>query len=272
MVLQRVLEPEVMDTAEEAIDYDAMDHAAVNRMFVTDFLLAAHVAGLAVAEEPAADSRVRQARADAPEPGAHGASAQSLDAPYGLISDESRAGQASRFIDVLDLGTGTAQIPVELCRRASNIRIMAVDLAAEMLQMAKINVELATLRDRIQLDRIDAKGLPYVDGRFDAVISNSIVHHIPEPAAVLAEAVRVVRSGGLIFIRDLLRPDDDATVHRLVATYAAGAIEHQRAMFDASLRAALNLDEIRTLVTAVGFTPESLRATSDRHWTWTARK
>ncbi|HEV2970478.1 MAG TPA: class I SAM-dependent methyltransferase [Pirellulales bacterium] len=259
MALQRVLEPEVMDTAEEAIDYDAMDHAAVNRLFVTDFLFAAQAAGLAVAEVPSAGSRVRQVRADAPEPAARGASAQSLDAPYG-------------FVEVLDLGTGTAQIPVELCRRAPNIRITAVDLAAEMLQMAKINVELAALRDRIQLDRIDAKELPYDDGRFDALISNSIVHHIPEPAAVLAEAVRVVRPGGLIFIRDLLRPDDDATVHRLVATYAAGAIEHQRAMFDASLRAALNLDEIRALIAALGFAPKSVRGTSDRHWTWTARK
>jgi hypothetical protein len=37
-MLQRVLEPEVMDTAEEAIDYDRMDHREVNRRFVDDFL------------------------------------------------------------------------------------------------------------------------------------------------------------------------------------------------------------------------------------------
>ena len=37
-MLPRVLEPEVMDSAEEARDYDAMDHAAVNRVFVADFL------------------------------------------------------------------------------------------------------------------------------------------------------------------------------------------------------------------------------------------
>ena len=39
-VRPRVLEPEVMDTPEEARDYDAMDHAAVNRVFVADFLTA----------------------------------------------------------------------------------------------------------------------------------------------------------------------------------------------------------------------------------------
>ena len=37
-MLQGVLEPEVMDTAEEARDYDSMDHSEVNRRFVADFL------------------------------------------------------------------------------------------------------------------------------------------------------------------------------------------------------------------------------------------
>ena len=37
-MLPRVLEPEVMDSAEEAHDYDAMDHGTVNRLFVEDFL------------------------------------------------------------------------------------------------------------------------------------------------------------------------------------------------------------------------------------------
>ncbi len=36
-MLERVLEPEAMDSPEEARDYDAMDHSAVNRVFVADF-------------------------------------------------------------------------------------------------------------------------------------------------------------------------------------------------------------------------------------------
>ena len=55
----------------------------------------------------------------------------------------------------------------------------------------------------------------------------------------------------MIFIRDLLRPADDATVEQLVATYAAGANEHQRQLFDQSLRAALDLDEARALAMSV---------------------
>ena len=54
-------------------------------------------------------------------------------------------------------------------------------------------------------------------------VSNSIVHHIPEPIAVFVEMVRVVRPGGVLFVRDLLRPDDEPTLRNLVELYAAGA-------------------------------------------------
>jgi ubiquinone/menaquinone biosynthesis C-methylase UbiE len=220
-MLTRVLEVEVMDSPQEAADYDAMDHAEVNRVFVADFLAAA---GLL-------------------PPGA----------------------------EVLDLGTGTAQIPIELCRAAPHLHILGIDLAENMLDLARRNVDRAALR-QVSLQRVDAKQLPYAEGRFAAVMSNSIVHHIPEPRRVLAEAVRVTAPGGLLFVRDLLRPDDDATVARLVGAYAAGANRHQRAMFEASLRAALSLDEIRGLVAGLGFDPQTVAATSDRHWTWSARK
>jgi ubiquinone/menaquinone biosynthesis C-methylase UbiE len=225
MPLTRVLEPEVMDSREEARDYDAMDHGAVNRAFVDDLLAAGVV-------PPTAD--------DEPLP------------------------------ELLDLGTGTALIPIELCRRCEGCRVMAVDLSVHMLEQARYNVEAEGLIRRIQLDRIDAKGLPYADGRFAAVISNSIVHHIPEPLSVLAEAVHVTRPGGAIFFRDLLRPDSDDDVWRLVELYAGNENTHSRQMFDDSLRAALSLDEIRLLVERAGFDGATVRQTSDRHWTWCA--
>jgi ubiquinone/menaquinone biosynthesis C-methylase UbiE len=225
MSLVRVLETEAMDTPEEAIDYDSMDHAAVNRLFVDDLL-------------------------------ATGAFAD-------LEGDD---------VDVLDLGTGTAQIPIELCRRTPNCRVMAIDLSLEMLQLAVYNVEASSLIGRIQLDRIDAKQLPYADGMFHVAISNSIIHHIPEPLGVLREVVRTTIPGGLLFFRDLLRPNNDATVTHLVQTYAGDQNPHQRQMFDDSLRAALSLDEIRALVTELGFDPETVQPTSDRHWTWVARR
>jgi ubiquinone/menaquinone biosynthesis C-methylase UbiE len=203
-MLDRVLEPEVMDSAAEAHDYDTMDHSQVNQIFVSDLL---------------------QLRAE--------------------------------FQTVLDVGTGTAQIPLVLCARHRTVRVVAIDMAQHMLRVAQRNVECAGLTERVRLQRCDGKRLP-----------NSIVHHIPEPFAVLAEMVRVVRPGGVLFVRDLIRPIDEAAFEGFVQAYAGDSNAHQRQMFADSLHAALTLDEVRAMVTRLGFDVATVQQTSDRHWTW----
>lgn len=217
-MLPRVLEPEVMDTPEEARDYDSMDHSEVNRLFVADFLKVYAGAGV-----------------------------------------------------VLDLGTGTARIPIELCRQHATARVHAIDLAEHMLDLAEENVRRAGLLDRIRLQKVDAKGLPFDDHSFAAVASNSIIHHIPAPAAVVGEMIRVTKPGGVIFVRDLLRPGDRAELDHIVHTYAGDANAHQQKMFAESLHAALTLEEVRALVETVSMDPNDVKATSDRHWTWAAK-
>src|SRR5204863_5101343 len=128
---------------------------------------------------------------------------------------------------VLDLGTGTALIPIEFCRRSPRGDVVAVDAAAHMLAVARDNVRRAGFESRITLQLVDAKRMPFDDGSFPAVMSNSIVHHIPDPRAVFTEIARVVMPGGTIFVRDLLRPADAATLRHLVDTYASDANEHQ---------------------------------------------
>jgi ubiquinone/menaquinone biosynthesis C-methylase UbiE len=214
MSLDRVLEPEAMDSEEEASDYDAMDHGAVNARFCDDFL----------ALSPALDP-------------------------------------------TLDIGTGTAQIPIALCRRVPDARVTAIDLADSMLALGAKNVERAGLSGSVTLQRVDAKTLPYRDGTFASVISNSIVHHIPDPGPMIGEALRVLAPGGVLFVRDLMRPETDEEVRALVAMYAGGESERQRALFDASLRAALTLAEVRAMARAHGVPEGAVAATSDRHWT-----
>jgi len=237
-MLPRTLEPEAMDTLDEARDYDAMDHREVNALFAGDALCALQQTGL-------------------------------------LGGGPANKGTACH---VIDIGTGTARIPIELVRQAregnvaQGLVVAAVDLAAEMLVVAKENVAAAGMADVIRLERLDVKTLPYPDDRFAAVLSNSIVHHIPEPAEAFAEAVRVCRPGGLLFFRDLRRPNDTSELEGLVALHAAGANDAQRAMFAASLHAALTVDEVAAIITALGFPAGDVRATSDRHWTWRSVK
>jgi ubiquinone/menaquinone biosynthesis C-methylase UbiE len=218
-MLPRVLEPEVMDTAEEAADYNAMDHRAVNGAFCIDFLEAA--------------GRLKISR-------------------------------------ILDVGTGTALIPIDLCSRAPGVTVVAIDLAAHMIALARANVEHANLQDRISLELRDAKSAGWSDGEFDAVISNSIVHHIPEPIDALAEMWRLVAKGGALFVRDLFRPKDDVHVEALVEKYAPEGSERderQRALFEASLRAALTPSEIEDLAKRAGIIDATVTISSDRHWT-----
>ncbi len=216
-MIPRVLEPEAMDTAEEAIEYDSMDHSGVNARFVADFL---------------------------------------------AVHGPCRGGT------ILDVGTGTARIPIELCRANPRAVVRAVDLAEHMLALGRKNVREAGLTGRIVLERVDAKGLSYRDGSFEAVVSNSIVHHIPEPAAAMAEMARLVAEGGTLFCRDLARPDRKEEIQDLVERYAGGESVSARALLTASLNAALTLDEVRAIVSDMGRPIDKITMTSDRHWTW----
>ena len=232
--LQRVLEPEVMDTPAEARDYDAMDHSTVNRVFVDDFL-----------------DGLRQT----------------------LLLEERQESP----LKILDTGTGTAQIPIELVARFetgadSPVEVTALDLAAEMLRVAGQNVAAAGLDPWISLKQVDCKSLPFDDGSFDAVMSNSIVHHIPEPVAVFSEMWRVLRPGGVLFVRDLLRPADSQTLDGLVEMYAGDENAHQQQMFRDSLHAALTLAELQELLAAVGIPRSAVAQTTDRHWTVAATR
>ena len=149
---------------------------------------------------------------------------------------------------------------------------MASDLSVEMLDLARYNIEIAGLIERIQLDQADAKAMPYADGMFHVVMSNSILHHMADPSVVLKESVRVTSPGGLLFFRDLIRPDDEATVEQLVQTYTGQENEHQQKLFRDSLLASLTVDEVRAMIKQLGFDPQTVQATSDRHWTWSVRK
>lgn len=214
MALQRVLEPEVMDSDEEALDYDAMDHEAVNIAFCQDLMA-----------------------------------------------------QTEDFDPTLDVGTGTARIPIELCRRASGARVIGIDLAESMLRLARRNVTSSDMVARITLEIQDAKALTYAPDSFRCAISNTIFHHIPDPLPALREMIRVLGPGGMLFVRDLIRPKTESEVRVLCERYALGASSRQRALLQDSLHASFTIEEVRRMAEECGVPPTAVRQTSDRHWT-----
>jgi ubiquinone/menaquinone biosynthesis C-methylase UbiE len=218
-MIPRRLEPEVMDTEQEAREYDEMDHSAVNELFVADFL---------------------------------------TDCPQKLLVDSK---------GILDLGTGTALIPMEFCRQSEQGQITAVDLADEMLKLARENIARDDLSKRIEIVKSDAKQLPFENDCFSAVMSNSIVHHIPKPFIALQEMVRVLKPGGLLFVRDLLRPDSVDQLEALVNEHTSNETDYSRQLFRQSLHAALTVAEVADMLEELQLPRGAVVATSDRHWT-----
>jgi ubiquinone/menaquinone biosynthesis C-methylase UbiE len=217
--MDRILEPEVMDTWLEATAYDAMDFTAVNMTFTTD----------ALALDPHA-------------------------------------------IKVLDVGTGTARIPILMCQQRPQYLFTGIDLAQSMLIIGQRNIEEANLTQRIKLERVDSKRMPYPDLEFDMVVSNSLVHHLPDPLALFQEISRLVKIDGAILIRDLIRPDNDLIVNELVAKFGGDYDRHQQQLFYDSLQAALTLAEVQEIIDRVGLTGVKLSQTSELHWTLARQK
>jgi ubiquinone/menaquinone biosynthesis C-methylase UbiE len=145
--------------------------------------------------------------------------------------------------------------------------MVAVDAAPSMLALARRNVDAADLRSRIELVHADAKTLRLPDTTFDVVVSNSLVHHLPDPRPMLREAARLGRPGGALLLRDLFRPESEAALEAKVREVCAGETPEATELFRASLWAAFTIDEMTALARECGLAGARVYASSDRHWT-----
>lgn len=169
---------------------------------------------------------------------------------------------------VLDLGCGPAGIPIELCRRDPSYVVMAVDGEVAMLEIAKCEVDIAGMIDRVLLRHADANKMSEFDEAMaDTVISNSLLHHLDEPLLGLKACVRLLKPGGRLFIRDLARPDSPDEIERLVERYAGEEDADAQQLLRQSFHAALTLAEIEELCGGLGIDADRVQMTSDRHWT-----
>ena len=95
--------------------------------------------------------------------------------------------------NVLDVGTGTGEIPLRICHAVS--RLEAVDASREMIAVARDNAKLRGARN-VTFSVHNSYNLPFRDGTFDAVIVSNLLHIVEHPADVLAEARRVLKTDG----------------------------------------------------------------------------
>ncbi len=170
----------------------------------------------------------------------------------------------SPAVTVLDLGCGPADITLRFARAHPGCELLGVDGAAAMLAEGERLVADAGLAGRIRLHRARLPVAHLPGAPFGAIISNSLLHHLHDPA-VLWEAVhRFARPGAPVFIMDLRRPASPEAVDALVAQYAAGEPPILRRDFRHSLHAAFTPDEVARQLQAAGL-DLTVEPIGDRH-------
>jgi len=219
--VQRILEPELMDEAEQARAYALADFAEPNERFVGYF--EAYCGGLTAGT-------------------------------------------------VLDLGCGPGDIVLRLATRHPDLVVHGLDGSAAMLHFASERLhETPALSGRVQFVEGVLPGATLPLPGYDAVISNSLLHHLHEPR-FFWEAVREAgKPGAAVLVMDLYRPPSEQAARAIVEQYAGGEPEVLKRDFFASLCAAFEPDEIRAQLRDGGLDTLDIRTVSDRHVLVTGR-
>jgi ArsR family transcriptional regulator len=124
-----------------------------------------------------------------------------LHALLALIDDDVVAG---------DLGCGTGQLSALVAPHVK--QVIAVDGSTEMLKAARARL-VDTRNVDVRLGSLEA--LPIDNSQLDIAMMGLVLHHVPDPAAVLSEAARVLKPGGRLLIIDMLPHDRVEYQHQM---------------------------------------------------------
>jgi release factor glutamine methyltransferase len=90
--------------------------------------------------------------------------------------------ESPRELNILDVGTGSGCIAVSIAKFAANARLVATDISAEAIAVARCNVDKHGLADRVRAVRADLFDFPaefLPPGGFDLMVSNP--PYVPQP-------------------------------------------------------------------------------------------
>jgi 2-polyprenyl-3-methyl-5-hydroxy-6-metoxy-1,4-benzoquinol methylase len=213
-MMDRVLEPELMDDPEQAAAYAQADFAEENQGFV---------------------DRFRECFPDLTE--GH----------------------------VLDLGCGPGDIPIRFVRALPKCRVTGIDAALPMIRLAQEAVKTADLARLIAL-RCERFQDVVLSEPADAAISNSLLHHIPNPLRFWFKLKQLVKPGSPVLIMDLLRPESPEAAQAIVDHYARNEPAVLRRDFYNSLLAAFTEDDVAAQLAEMNLSRLLIDVPDDRHW------
>ncbi len=101
-----------------------------------------------------------------------------------------------RPLTIVDVGAGTGTLALAALERWPNLRVIGVDPARRMLDLAMEAARGAGNHERLSVSVGDAAGLPLPDASVDGAMSSFVIQLTPNRAAAVREAFRVLRPGG----------------------------------------------------------------------------
>ena len=142
---------------------------------------------------------------------------------------------------IIDLGTGSGWLAIELAKKNNDYQIIGVDLSKEMLAVAKQNLTTSLNNNsNISFINADVKYLPFRNDSFDAGISYASLHHWGgNLLEIFKEVSRVVKDKGIIVIHDLKRDKKNLLFLRAIPS------KIMRKFLDDSVRASYIPSEIK---------------------------
>jgi len=213
-MMERVLEPEVMDDPEQVMAYAQADFEEENQGFVNQFFTLY----------------------------------PDLENPH-----------------IVDLGCGPGDIPLRVARRHTTCRVTGIDASQPMINHAEETIQKAGFHDRVQFlcQRFQDLNLSFPA---DAIISNSLVHHVPNPLRFWYSLKTLLKPGSPVLVMDLLRPESREAAQAIVDERAADEPERLRHDFFHSLLAALTEDEVAAQLAELNLSRLLVDVPDDRHW------
>lgn len=188
-----------------------------------------------------------------------------------LLSREAPAGDGHR---VVDLGCGPGNISFRLASALPKASVLGLDGAAAMLELAQKDRErepgrwprLHFHQARLPLKPSELAALPPAHRPpYSLIVSNSLLHHLHEPAVLWQTVRELAAPAALVVMRDLRRPASLEAIAELVDRHAASAPAVLRRDFAHSLAAAFLPEEVERQLAAAGLSQWRVEPVEDRY-------
>ena len=167
--------------------------------------------------------------------------------------------------DVLDLGCGPGDIIIRFAKHFPDSHMLAVDGADAMLALGQKAIEAAGLTNNITLQKAYLPTDAIAEKNYQAIISNSLLHHLQDPQVLWQTIKRYVKPGTRVFVMDLMRPRSESAAKDLVEEYSGNEPEILKHDFYHSLLAAYTVGEVEEQLEREALLEFSVKPVSDQH-------